>query len=55
MTQATEVITAPEPGQLSYVPVKVGHPRWNVAVTIGIIVLILALALIAAERLASPY
>lgn len=43
---------APTQERIQYIPYKAGHPRWNLAVVLVIIGLILAFALIEAERLA---
>jgi hypothetical protein len=39
-------------GRMGYIPVKVGHPRWNVLMVLVLIAVILAIALVEAQRLA---
>lgn len=45
--------SAPTP--MSYLPVKAGHPRWNLAVALALVALVLALALVEAQRLSLGY
>jgi hypothetical protein len=40
------------PGRMGFIPVKVGHPRWNVLMVLVLIAVILAIALVEAQRLA---
>jgi hypothetical protein len=42
---------ATSPNPIGYIPIKAGHPRWNLAVVLVLVAVILAIALVEAQRL----